>query len=289
MPSARAARGRLLRGAVLLALAGLLAVRSMPRACLNAALVAELKGLGLGQAAARAFQPSARLAACSQTFSAVDHTLTFLPVRVGASPDAGWLPALARYQAAHPSDFFATQALAEAYLQAGNLESAAPVYASIADANALYQLARWELEAGGYERSERYSLLVVALRPAWAEAWYQLAEAQFHLARPAARASYEEVLKQQPPPELAAKVHVRLGSLMAHNGDLDGAEAQFQTALQLNPSNWSAMEQLSRLALARSEPDTACQWAQGAAALAPDDVWVLRLLADVREVASCEP
>jgi tetratricopeptide (TPR) repeat protein len=288
---AHSKRVLLLQAGLTLVVAGLLAPRMASAACINAALLHGLRSVGGPGMASDDFSNSVNLTDCFQIVSARDHTWKFLPNRVGAGPQEGaaWRQGLLSDLGTYPDDYFAIKALGDAYLASGNLPLALQTFRTIADANVLFSLSQWAYQAGDLQRSKNYSRLAVALAPEWAEAWYQLAEAQFATGDPSALDSYRQVLMWSPAPGLAAQAHMRIGTLLAHQGDRAGALENFQTALTLAPSYASAMVELSRLYIARGDMAQACQWALRARAVAPGIASVVRLLVDVRKVASCAP
>lgn len=261
----------------------------IPRACINLALISELRSFQFGLIERDRISNS--LSKCSSLFKTYDHTQPYLPVRLNANPESatGWVNQLSGYVITHPKDMMAKKELAETLLEAGENEQAFQVYKTIATGIHFYSLGTRELRNKNLAKAEIYFSFAVKSKPEQAAWWFQLGEVQYHLGIPGARKSYLQVLNLPSPVDIKAMAHVRIGSLLASQKEFVAAADQYRSALTLDPHSWSAMVEMGRIYLSKGDVGEACLWYSLAEDEAPGNVWVRNLFYDIEKVSECKP
>src|SRR5262249_22528111 len=127
----------------------------------------------------------------------------------------------------------------------------------------------------------KYLLQAVTLDPNFAAAWAAIGNLlvdgfSWHFSRPyqgiraEARKAADQALKLDPN---VSDGHLAMGKISMMDWDLDGAEAEFRRALELDPGNAEAMRWESHHARFHHQVDQALQLAQDAVSRDPLDSW----------------
>jgi tetratricopeptide (TPR) repeat protein/mono/diheme cytochrome c family protein len=224
--------------------------------------------------------PAIRVRAGNRSVDEMAHLwIQVLPVNV---PKGGPDPRLLLEQAwmehranRNPGDLIALYNLASALAGLGHYAEAAADYRKVLasqpdDARTLNSLGAALESAGDWQGAEKEFTQAIASGPDNCDAQFNLAGLELERSQFAPAAEQFRNLLRQCPGDAGA--HSGLGMALKGEGDGASAEAEFERALELDATNFTALYQLGEMALESGSPERAADLLTKATAQRPEDV-----------------
>ncbi len=174
-----------------------------------------------------------------------------------------------------PDDVIARYNLAAADAGLGHYDLAAAEYRQVlaanpGDARTLNSLGAALESSGDLRQAQEAFEQAIHLAPESCDAEFNLASLQLKLSRFAEAEAHLRAVLQRCPND--ASTHSALGVALAGTGDSSAAERQFERALSIDGSDFTALYHLGESAIASGELDRAIDLLQRGSAQRPDDV-----------------